>query len=191
TAFLDLKRRHDLQVDDVAEVWVGTNRHMPNALIHHRPQDHLAAKFSMEFCIAILLLRDRAGLAEFTDDVVRDPDVQNAIQKVRFEVDPEADGAGYNTMTSIIRVRLSNGDVLEDSAAFAKGSPSNPMSEDELREKFLGCLEARGIDPDAGNEAADLILNIEDQPDLRAITRLLSHAGGEWDASVAAAAASI
>src|SRR5487761_80522 len=60
TAFLELMKAHQLRSKDVEEVRVGTNRHMPNALIHHRPDDHLAAKFSMEFCIAILLLRGRA-----------------------------------------------------------------------------------------------------------------------------------
>src|SRR5487761_1423528 len=174
TEFLDLVRTHDLRAEDVEEVYVGTNRRMPNALIHHRPDDHLAAKFSMEFCIAILLLRRRAGLAEFNDGVVRDPEVRAAIERVRFEVDPEADAAGYNNMTSIIRVRLRDGRVVEGRAAFAKGSPANPMTDAELLEKFLGCLEAGGVPADAGRRAAEMILDIENQPDVGAITALLS-----------------
>jgi 2-methylcitrate dehydratase PrpD len=152
---------------------------MPNALIHHRPADHLAAKFSMEFCIAILLLRGRAGLAEFRDEVVRDPEVRTTLEKVRFYVDPEAEDAGYNTMTSIIRVRLSDGRELVTRAAFAKGSPANPMSEAELLEKFAGCLAAGGVDADAGRRAAGLILDLESQPDVRAIVGLLSAQAGE------------
>jgi 2-methylcitrate dehydratase PrpD len=179
TAFLDLKRVHDLRAEDVAEISVGTNRHMPNALIHHRPADHLAAKFSMEFCIAILLLRGRAGLAEFRDEVVRDPQVRDAMEKVRFYVDPEADEAGYHTMTSIVRVRMNDGRELVTRAAFAKGSPANPMSEAELLDKFAGCLEAGGIDAAAGRRAADLILDLESQPDVRAITALLSRRAGQ------------
>jgi 2-methylcitrate dehydratase PrpD len=177
TVFAELVRSHGLSADQVEEVRVGTNRHMPNALIHHRPQDHLAAKFSMEFCIAILLLRGRAGLAEFDDDVVRDPEVQATIEKVRFEVDPEAESAGYNNMTSIVRVRLKDGRELEARAAFAKGSPANPMTEDELKEKFLGCLDAGGVGRDAGARAADMILALEDQPNVRPIAALLSPAG--------------
>lgn len=174
TEFLDLVRAHDLRAGDVEDIYVGTNRHMPNALIHHRPGDHLAAKFSMEFCIAILLLRRRAGLAEFRDEVVRDPEVKATIEKVRFEVDAEAEAAGYNTMTSIIRVRMKDGRLVEGRAAFAKGSPANPMTEAELREKFLDCLAQGGIGADVGRRAADLILDLESQQDLGAITRLLS-----------------
>lgn len=119
-------------------------------------------------------MRGRAGLAEFRDEVVCDPEVKATIEKVRFEVDPEADAAGYNNMTSIIRVRLKDGREIEGRAAFAKGSPANPMSEQELRQKFAGCLEAGGIGAEAGRRAADLILDLESQPDVRAITRLLS-----------------
>jgi 2-methylcitrate dehydratase PrpD len=43
TAFLELVRAHDLRAEEVEEVRVGTNRHMPNALIHHRPTDGLEA----------------------------------------------------------------------------------------------------------------------------------------------------
>ena len=152
---------------------MGTNRNSPNALIHHQPKDSLQAKFSMEFCMAILLLRRRAGLAEFRDEVVRDPEVRATLEDCRFEVDPEADAAGYNNMTSIVRVRLKDGHQIEGRAAFGKGSPANPMSETELRQKFMGCLEAGGIGADAGRRAADLILDLEAQPDLRVITRLL------------------
>jgi 2-methylcitrate dehydratase PrpD len=174
TLFLDLVQAHDLHAGEVEEVYVGTNRHMPNALIHHRPADHLAAKFSMEFCLAILLLRRRAGLAEFRDEVVRDPEVRATIEKVRFAVDPAAEAAGYHTMTSIIRVRLTDGTQIEGRAAFAKGSPANPMTEAELRDKFLDCLAQGGIGAEDGRRAADLILDLEAQPDLRPITGLLS-----------------
>lgn len=179
TAFLDLVREADLRPEDVEEIRVGTNRHMPNALIHHRPKDHLAAKFSMEFCMAILLLRRRGGLMEFRDEVVNSPEVQATIEKVVFEVDPEADAAGYNNMTSIVRVRRRDGTPLETRAAFGKGSPANPMSEAELREKFLGCLEYGGVSAEAGNRAADRILDLENLTDLREVIDLLSPAGVE------------
>ena len=70
----------------MVKVKVGTNSNMPNALIHHRPTDELQAKFRMEFCMAILLLERRAGLAEFTDETVHRPDVKAMIEKVDFGV---------------------------------------------------------------------------------------------------------
>jgi 2-methylcitrate dehydratase PrpD len=177
-ALMELITAHDLHAGDIDEVSVGTNRHMPNALIHHDPHDHLAAKFSMEFCIAILCIARRAGLAAFTDAVVMREDVRDMMRRVRFEVDPEAEGAGYNNMTSIVRVRLRNGAQYETRAAFGKGSPQNPMSEAELQAKFMECVEAGAIDPGAGRHAADLILDIEHQGDVREVISLLTSARG-------------
>ena len=75
TEMLRLIKEHNIRAGQVQRVNVGTNRNMPNALIHHRPQNSLQAKFSMEFCMAALLLFGKAGLSEFTDEVVNRPEV--------------------------------------------------------------------------------------------------------------------
>src|SRR5207237_79991 len=62
SVMLELIRRHDLSPERVKRVAVGTNHNMPDALIHHRPRNELQAKFSMEFCMAILLIERKAGL---------------------------------------------------------------------------------------------------------------------------------
>jgi 2-methylcitrate dehydratase PrpD len=95
----------------------------------------------MEFGIAILLLERRAGLAEYTDSVVQRPEVQQMMRRVSFYVDPEAEQAGSDKMTSILKVHLKDGSVLTGRAQFAKGSPANPMSYDEVARKFLGCAD--------------------------------------------------
>ena len=60
TLMLSLIRQHHIRPEQVDQVKVGTNQNMPNALIHHRPTTELQAKFSMEFCMAILLLKGGA-----------------------------------------------------------------------------------------------------------------------------------
>jgi 2-methylcitrate dehydratase PrpD len=168
-ALLDLLNEHDIRAADVRSVRVGTNRHMPNALIHHRPKDSLAAKFSMEFCIAILLLERRAGLAQFTDEVVNRPDVQALIGRVEFVADPAADEGGFREMTSIIDVALEDGRTFNTRAEFGKGSPANPMTDDELIDKFQGCLDWAGMPSAVGQEVAVRVLALEDEPSVRGV----------------------
>ena len=168
SAFLDLILAEDLRPKEVERISVGTNRHMPNALIHHRPTNELQAKFSMEFCMAILLLERRAGLAQFVDDVVCRRDVQDMIERVDFGVDPEAEAAGYNNMTSVISVELRDGRRLTTRASFGRGSPQNPMGGDELIGKFVGCLEwAGGFEPDRAAEIVLQVLAVDKQPSVR------------------------
>ena len=140
TKMLELILKYDIKPEDVASVDVGTNHNMPNALIHHRPTDELQAKFSMEFCMTILLLERRGALPEFTDEVVNREDVQELIGRVNFGVHPEAEAAGYDKMTTIIDINLNDGRTISGRANFGKGSPANPMTYDEVADKFRGCL---------------------------------------------------
>ena len=46
------------------------------------PATGLEAKFSMEYCIAAALADGRVGLATFTDDAVRRPDLRKLMKRV-------------------------------------------------------------------------------------------------------------
>jgi 2-methylcitrate dehydratase PrpD len=174
TALLRLIREHDIKPDQVERVDVGTNRNMPNALIHHHPTDSLQAKFSMEFCMASLLLYRKAGLNEFTDEVVRRPEVQAMIERVRFGVHPEAEKAGYNKMTSIVEVRLRDGRALASRADIAKGNPGEPMSFAEVTEKFHECSRFAKWRVEKARGVVDAVTRLEDLPNLRLLTRNLA-----------------
>jgi 2-methylcitrate dehydratase PrpD len=173
SVMLDLIERHDLRPARVRRVSVGTNHNMPNALIHHRPNNELQAKFSMEFCMAILLLERKAGLEQFTDEVVNRPDVQAMIARVDFGVHPEAEAAGFDKMTTIVEVELDDGSKLGGKADFGKGSPANPMSDEELADKFRGCARWGGLDRDTTERVLDLAWRIDQLDDVRELTRLL------------------
>jgi len=171
---LDLIHAHDIRPEQVVKVRVGTNRHMPNALIHHRPRNELQAKFSMEFCMAILLLERKAGLAQFTDEVVNRTDVQKMIEHVEFSVHPIAEAAGYEKMTTIIDIALTDGRTVSGSADFGKGSPTNPMSDEELARKFSDCAQWGGLAKQNAERIVDLVFDLENVKSIRELTRLLA-----------------
>ena len=174
TRMMELILEHDIHADDVEQVKVGTNHNMPNALIHHRPTDELQAKFSMEFCMAILLLRRRGGLVEFTDEVINSPEVQAMIRRVEFGVHPEAEAAGYDKMTTIIDIRLKDGRTISGQADFGKGSPANPMSYDEVAEKFAGCAAFADWDEGRATQVVAMVRNLEALESVRDLTALLA-----------------
>jgi 2-methylcitrate dehydratase PrpD len=147
---------------------------MPNALIHHRPSDELQAKFSMEFCMAILLLGGQGGLSEFTDEMVNRAEVKAMIEKVDFGVHPEAEAAGYDKMTTIIEITLNDGRKIEGRADFGKGSPANPMSYDEVAEKFLGCADFAGHPRDKAEAVIERVDTLETVGDITEVTALLA-----------------
>jgi 2-methylcitrate dehydratase PrpD len=176
TTMLELIRRHDIKPEQVVSVKVGTNQNMPNALIHHRPTTELQAKFSMEFCMAILLLERKGGLNEFTDEIVNRPDVQAMIQKVDFGVHPEAEAAGYDKMTTILEITLTDGRVIRDRADFGKGSPAIPMTYDDVADKFRECATYSRWPKKQAEQVVELVRDLEDVKGVRELTMLLSRA---------------
>jgi 2-methylcitrate dehydratase PrpD len=136
---LDLVREHNLHANDIESIAVGTNSNVPNALIYPMPKTALEGKFSIPFCMAIAVLERKAGIAQFKDRKVRDPKVVELMKRVTLYVDDELEALGYDQVRSRIRIKLTNGGIIEGRCDVARGHPEKPMSWTELAEKFRDC----------------------------------------------------
>ncbi len=167
-------KQNDVKPGDVERIDCGANSKMTTTLLHHRPTNGLQAKFSMEYALAILLLERKAGLAEFTDETVTRPDVQDWLTRVNFYVDSEAEAAGFSKMTSLIKIHLKSGKVLSGQATMAKGSPSNPMSYEDAAEKFRGCAEFAKWPTRKTRAIIKLVRSLERESDMSRLTAALT-----------------
>ena len=134
-AALHLKREHNIRYEDVAkmEVNIPPLRHVR----HYAPEvkTGLRGKFAINYVVAMCILDGKLELATFTDERVNQPQVQEAFSKVQVNSDESIPEPGpYCPVT----VELKNGTKLSYTAKVAKGDPRNPMSEDEVTEKFRG-----------------------------------------------------
>ena len=171
---LTIIRKNDLKPGDVEKIDIGTSHNLTTTLYHHQPMTGLQGKFSMEFGLSILLLDRKAGLNEYTDAVVQRSDVQEMIKRVHFYVDPEAEAAGFDKMTSILKIHLTDGRVIPGRADFAKGSPANPMSFEEVADKFRGCAEFAKWPREKAEAIITFVKTLENAPDMSKLTSLLT-----------------
>jgi 2-methylcitrate dehydratase PrpD len=176
TELARLIEANNIQASQVEKVDIGANHNMTTTLLHHDPKTGLEGKFSMEFCLAILLIERKAGLGQFTDHTVQRPDVQEMIRRIDFHVDPEAESAGFDQMTSILKITLNDGKVITGRAAFGKGSPADPMSFDEAATKFRGCAEYAEWPREQTEKIIAFVKTLEAAPDVSALAPLLSAA---------------
>jgi 2-methylcitrate dehydratase PrpD len=164
-----------IKAEDVERLAVKSHRLMPLNLTYHRPTSGLEGKFSMEFSLASILVLRRAGLAEYADEVVNRPDIQETIRRIDYTVfsDEEAEANGWHLWTTFLDLTLKDGRTLSARADAAKGSASMPMSEVEVADKFRDCAAFARMPGDATEEAIDQILNLERVHDIRTLTALL------------------
>jgi 2-methylcitrate dehydratase PrpD len=166
---------NDVKPGDVERLAVKSHRLMPLNLPYHRPTTGLEGKFSMEFSLASILVLRRAGLAEYTDEVVNRADIQDAIRKIDYTVfsDEEAEANGWHLWTTFLDLTLKDGRTLSERVDAAKGSASMPMSEGEVAEKFRDCAAFAKMPGAAAEQAIERILNLEQVKDIRTLTALL------------------
>ena len=141
---LDLLDKRPLRPDEIARITASISKTRSLILRNHRPQTGLEGKFSMEFAMAASVIARRANLAEFTDEFVGRPDVQDLMRRVDIETnenyDPEVSGA---SLYDQVRVELISGEMLETAQIRrARGAAELPLRESELFEKFRTCLDA-------------------------------------------------
>ena len=120
------------------------------------PADAMQAKFSLEFAVAAPLIFGRLGFVEMRDECVRRDDLQALMRKGEREEGPDDDpvypvGARHDTGGVV----LGDGTALESEPVHRyRGHGQNPLSQDELRAKFMNCATVTGAVPE--DAAADL-----------------------------------
>jgi len=128
------------EIDEiVCEVAEGTVHRLWEPLAAKRePPNAYAAKFSQPYCIAAGFVLGHAGLDAFTEERVRDPRLRALAAKVRYEIDP--DNPYPDEFTGHVRVRMKDGSVHEERQAHFRGGAHEPLSREDLEEKFrLNC----------------------------------------------------
>ncbi|MDH3282361.1 MAG: MmgE/PrpD family protein [Gammaproteobacteria bacterium] len=107
------------------------------------------SKFSMGFVLALIAARRRAGIAEFTDEALGNPELRRLGEKVEMILDAEIDAMYPQRWSSRVEVDIADGRTLNTTINVPKGDPENPLSRDELEDK------ARALAAYAGGASRD------------------------------------
>jgi 2-methylcitrate dehydratase PrpD len=103
--------------------------------LKQQPPTAYAAKFSTPYCMAVAFLEGDAGLAQFTEEKVKDREVLKLAARITYWVDPKNEYpknySGHLTAT------LKNGKVIQIDQPHLRGGSRDPLSRAELEHKFM------------------------------------------------------
>lgn len=108
-----------------------------------RPQTPYQAKFSIAYCVAVALLDGHAGLDQFTPERMADPAIAALLERTRVTVADDLTAKYPAAWPARLTITLMNGETLQGAADFPRGNPENPVSTQELEDKFRGLVAPR------------------------------------------------
>jgi len=151
---------------------VGSEEQISQQLIDYEPANLVDAEFSTPYAIAMILLGLKPGPKWFDDQTLRDPAVLSLAKRIRVEVDDKADRSFFkdHKVISTVEILTKDGKKLIARKEHAKGDPENPMTKDELVEKFHR-LGSQTLSANKTKKLIDFIERIEDAKDISHMAR--------------------
>jgi len=168
-ASLYLKRAHKIDFASVAKIEVNIPPLRYQRHYAAEVKTGLRGKFAINYVVAMCILDGKLELTTFTDEKVNQSQVQEALQKVKVICDETIPEPGPYCP---VAVELKDGTRLSHTAKIAKGDPRNPMTEDEVVEKFRS--NAKLVIPEKqAEELIAAVQNLESVDDVKRIVSLL------------------
>jgi 2-methylcitrate dehydratase PrpD len=122
------------------------------------PKNGYAGKFSTPYCIAAGFVRGNVGLGDFTDDAARDPVVVALANKVRYRIDPQ--NPYPREFTGHIKATLTDGRVIEERQPHFRGGAKEPLTRQDIEDKFVLNVRHGGWDAARAKTALALLRNL-------------------------------
>lgn len=126
-----------------------------------------AAMGSTEFGVALALTAGRNGLREYWDGFNDKSIHEAAATRTTLIMEP---AYGVTGRQAAMEITLKNGKVLRRDQAEPKGEPSNPLTEQELADKFIGLVNMVETPTTIGADLSKRLMNLENE---RAIADLI------------------
>lgn len=134
-----LLAENDIRIDDVARLEVDVHPDLLCIVRFHTPTDGFRGKFSLDYVLAAMLLDRRVDLNSFTDDYCNAPRMRQALEKVQVNAHPEWPADDTSRRRSPVTIRMRDGRTFTRTVDKVRGSPGNPMTREELLDKYRGC----------------------------------------------------
>jgi 2-methylcitrate dehydratase PrpD len=172
-AISKIKEGHTIPAGEIKEIIVNASPltfRMTGSI--REPKDITSAQFSGCFGVALSLVKGGNSFREYSEEHLKDPGVRDLARKTRFILDEGLSKLPNSDIPAKVMIKLKNGDIYEQTVYAAKGSVLNPMTKEEVYQKFRGFASA--VLPENKVEAViGVVEELERVEDIRKLTQLL------------------
>ena len=163
TCALKIVRDHDVLPDDIKEIKVTTIARAVDILFDpekYNPKSRETADHSLPYVIAAAVVDRKITTDQFSDERIADPKIRSVLPKIVGEASEEFEKMFPAKQPSKVVITLNDGTAYTEKVDYPKGDPREPMSQDDLDDKFKG-LTSLILDDESRRKIKDTIWNLE------------------------------
>jgi 2-methylcitrate dehydratase PrpD len=166
-ALLTLARRHQLKPPDVHEIALRFPKSGAHMIDNNELKSHC-----VQYILPVGLVFGRVLIDDILQDRMRNPEVARLRQHTRLIADPELDGGWPEAYASIVEVTTADGQRLSARVDHAKGTMENPLTSDEIHQKYLK-LATTVTTASQAEQIAEVVQRIDEAPAVIRLAALL------------------
>lgn len=150
-----LRNENGLKATDIKAIHCGVYGPAVEIVGNANPKTSYEAKFSLPYCAAAGLRDGRVRMRAFEPDMLHDAEIRDIMKHVHVVKDDWADKGFPGRRSAIVRIETVDGRTLEHKAMCRKGDPENPLTDDEINDKYREL-----VPPVLGDGAAENLLEV-------------------------------
>jgi len=166
---------NDLEYSDINEVRVTCFAQAYDILFDptkYRPESRETADHSLPYCMAAAMVDKKITTDSFSDEKLKDPRIFEVIDKIKGEPSQEFEKMFPAKQPSRVVVTTNDGRTFEEYLEYPKGDPREPMTMDDLENKF-NALAGNKFNSNKLNLLKNLIFNCENISSVNFMSQLV------------------
>jgi 2-methylcitrate dehydratase len=139
SATLDLVKANNLKPEEILKIDIHTLSRAADILSDpskYDPQTKETADHSLPYVIAAAVVDRRVTPSSFSPEKIMDPRIRGQLRKVHLVADAEIDRVFPALQRAIVKITLQDGRVVSRQLDYPKGDPRNPLTDQEVEDKF-------------------------------------------------------
>jgi 2-methylcitrate dehydratase PrpD len=158
---LKIRDKHKVDPKEVEEIIIHTYRWALHLHDHTEVSGITSAKMSTPYSVAVALVSGKAGMEEFTEKRISDQQIAGITKKVVMFEDAELTKLVPGKRAARVEVKMRNGTIFSEQVDLPKGEPENPLTQQELEDKFTGLVLYAGKTKAECEQLTNIVVNIE------------------------------
>lgn len=153
-AALHIRQQEGFDLSKIEKIQVDTYKLAVGGHDHTEIKGPNSAKMSIPYSLSVALKTGKAGMDEFIEEYLNDSEILSVTSRVSVKDVDELTELCPQKRVAIVTVKTTNGDFSER-VDYPKGEPENPLTRQELEDKFRGLAMYGGLT----KEECDEVLN--------------------------------